>query len=115
MSPSSSSDRDVDTRFLLANERTLLAWVRTALTLLAVGVGVLQFGTDVGARRLIATFLVFLGGVAGALGTTRYWRADRAIREGRLPKRGRSPTVVSGAVVAVALFVLIAAILDIRA
>ena len=33
---------DVDARFLLANERTLLAWVRTSLTLLAAGVGTLQ-------------------------------------------------------------------------
>ena len=38
----SSADLDVDARFLLANERTLLAWVRTSLTLLAAGVGTLQ-------------------------------------------------------------------------
>lgn len=113
MTASSAGQRDVDARFLLANERTLLAWVRTALTLLAVGVGVLQFGTDVGARRLIAIFLVFLAAFAGALGTARYWRADRAIHEGRLPKSGWSPTVVSGAVVAVALIALVAAIFDI--
>lgn len=115
MPRSAQGDLDVDTRFLLANERTLLAWVRTALTLLAVGVGVLQFGTDVGARRLVATFLVFLGGVAGALGTARYWRADRAIREGRLPKSGRSPTLISAAVVVIAVILVVAAIRDGRA
>ena len=38
----SSADLDVDARFLLADERTLLAWVRTSLTLLAAGVGTLQ-------------------------------------------------------------------------
>lgn len=114
MTGSRPGDLDVDTRFLLANERTLLAWVRTALTLLAVGMGVLQFGTDVGGRRLVATFLVLLGGVAGALGTVRFWRADRTIREGRLPKSGRSPTVVSLAVVVVAAIVVLAMILDTR-
>ena len=32
------NDLDIDIRFLLANERTLLAWVRTGLTLIAGGV-----------------------------------------------------------------------------
>ena len=39
---------DPDARFLLANERTLLAYVRTALTLQAGGIGVLQFVTRIG-------------------------------------------------------------------
>ena len=34
-----------DYRFLLANERTFLAWVRTALSLQIAGLGVLQFLT----------------------------------------------------------------------
>ncbi len=103
---------DVDARFLLANERTLLAWVRTALTLMAVGVGVLQFGSDVDGGRLVAAVLVALAGAAGVLGTVRYTRADDAIRAGRLPRGGRSPTVLSWAVVVVALFLLAATALD---
>ena len=33
---------DIDVRFLLANERTLLAWIRTAVTLQAGGLAVTQ-------------------------------------------------------------------------
>ena len=36
--------REPDPRFTLANERTFLAWIRTALGLLAGGIGVLTLG-----------------------------------------------------------------------
>jgi len=35
-------DDQPDYRFTLANERTFLAWIRTALALLAAGVAVVQ-------------------------------------------------------------------------
>jgi putative membrane protein len=41
-----SDDGPVDYRFLLANERTFLAYVRTALSLQIAGLGVLQFLTN---------------------------------------------------------------------
>src|ERR1700736_3328461 len=37
---SSENTRELDYRFTLANERTFLAWIRTALALLAGGVAV---------------------------------------------------------------------------
>ncbi|MDT5236302.1 MAG: putative rane protein, partial [Mycobacterium sp.] len=39
---SSEDTRELDYRFTLANERTFLAWIRTALALLAGGVAVVQ-------------------------------------------------------------------------
>ncbi|CAM3250217.1 YidH family protein [Prescottella defluvii] len=39
--------KDPDPRFTLANERTYLAWVRTALGLIAAAVGLEAFGADV--------------------------------------------------------------------
>ena len=98
---------EADARFLLANERTLLAWVRTALTIIAGGVGVQQFG-HVGGRRPIAVALIVFGAFAAAAGTIRYHRADRAIRAGRLPHAGFAPTIVSVSVVAIAVVLLIA-------
>ena len=41
----SSVDGPVDYRYLLANERTFLAYLRTALSLQVAGLGVLQFLT----------------------------------------------------------------------
>lgn len=99
---------DIDARFLLANERTLLAWIRTALTLLAVGMGIQQFGTEVSARRLVAGALLALGGVAAVLGAVRYSRADRALRGGDLPPAAWSPVAVAMAVVALAVALLVA-------
>ena len=104
---SDPADLDVDARFLLANERTLLAWVRTSLTLLAAGIGTLQlvqdrWGTGPGLG------LLGLATVAAGAGLARFRRADRALRRGRLPATGTAPTVLAAgvAVVAVALTVL---------
>lgn len=96
---------DVDARFLLANERTLLAWVRTALTFIAVGLGLLAI-VDRPGRRLPALLLLGVGAMTATAGLLRYLRADRAIRAGELPPTGRAPVVVAGAVVGVAVLVL---------
>jgi putative membrane protein len=103
----SPDDVDVDARFLLANERTLLAWVRTSLTLLAAGVGTLQLIADEW-RTGPGLGLLLLGAVAAFVGLARYRSADSAIRRGQLPPVGRGPTLVAAAVgvAAVALTVL---------
>ena len=102
---------EVDARFILANERTLLAWVRTSLTIIAGGVGVQQFG-HVGGRRWIAAALIVFGVFAASAGTVRYHRADRAIRQGRLPGAGFAPTIVSASVIVIALVLLVAVIVN---
>ena len=43
-----SEGQEPDYRFTLANERTFLAWLRTALSLLAAGVLLVQFATRFG-------------------------------------------------------------------
>jgi putative membrane protein len=91
---------DPDARFLLANERTLMAWVRTALAMQAGGVAVLQFVTRVEARVVVGLALVGLGTATGLVGQRRYRRADRALRRGELPPTGIAPELVTLAVVA---------------
>jgi putative membrane protein len=93
---------DIDIRFLLANERTLLAWVRTALTLLAGGVALAQFAGDRSGLVAIGIGLMVLGGVAAVVGYLRYRAAGRAILAGRLPASGRGPAMLAIGVVTVA-------------
>ena len=100
-------DVEVDARFLLANERTLLAWVRTGLTLMAAGVAARQLGEGVERHVVVTEVLLLLGVLSVVGGGLRYVSTDRALREGRLPSTGRFPLllVASVAVVGASLMV----------
>lgn len=93
--PHDESPIGPDVRFLLANERTLLAWLRTAIALQAGGLAVLQFATTLEARAFIGVGLLLIGAACGVFGYVRYRAADRAIRADRLPPPGRGPAVVT--------------------
>lgn len=82
---------DPDVRFLLANERTLLAWVRTALALLAGGLALTQFGERTPTRITIGLMVIALGAMMAIIGYVRFRRADLAIRAARLPSMGHGP------------------------
>jgi putative membrane protein len=101
-----ASDRDPDARFLLANERTLLAWLRTSLALQAAGVGVLHFAAGLDLNGTIGLALLLLGAFAGWTGFRRYRVADRAVRRGELPPHGLAPEIVALAVFMLALLLL---------
>lgn len=80
-----------DYRFSFANERTFLAWIRTALALLAAGVAVdvVDLDLDDSAQRGLAGLLVALGLVASVLAWFRWAGAERAMRRGgALPSFG---------------------------
>jgi putative membrane protein len=102
---------DVDARFLLANERTLLAWVRTALTLIAGGVGIEQFGTDIEGRRTFAVVLLVLGVSSAVTGAARYARADRSLRTGRVPATGVAAYLLAGAIAVLGIGLALALLL----
>ncbi|MCW2584343.1 MAG: hypothetical protein JWQ53_3133 [Klenkia sp.] len=71
-----------DYRFSLANERTLLAWLRTALALVAGGVAVGQFVPELGVPggSLAVSVALMVGGLLTALAGYRRWsRAEAAI------------------------------------
>ncbi|AEI10591.1 protein of unknown function DUF202 [Cellulomonas gilvus ATCC 13127] len=97
-----ATGEDPDPRFSLANERTFLAWVRTALALLAAGVALEALDLPVrGDLRLAAaTLLVALGTALPVLAWWEWGRTEKAMREHRrLPgPRGFAVLVVGVAV-----------------
>jgi putative membrane protein len=93
----------------LANERTFLAWVRTALALLAAGIGVVNlpsgFASSTG-RQILGVLLVALGLIA-SIGSYVRWRANNnAIAQGAPLPASNSMPIVAGGLVAVALIAL---------
>jgi putative membrane protein len=102
---------DPDVRFLLANERTLLAWVRTALAVIAGGLALTQLGTDSSARVILGAGAVVFGASMAALGYIRFRIADQAIRIGSLPDIGHGPLLQVAGVVALAGAIVLAEII----
>lgn len=76
-------DQEPDYRFTLANERTFLAWIRTALALIAGGVALVQlvpsFGVP-GVRHGGSVFLIVAGGLLAAFAVRRWQRVQEAMR-----------------------------------
>src|SRR5918994_2152955 len=78
-----------DPRVTFANERTLLAWMRTSLALVAGGLAVTELTESLdlpGGRRLVGATLIVTGGVLAIL-SHRTWRA----RGGGPPPQGTRP------------------------
>lgn len=70
-----------DPRFTFANERTFLAWIRTALALLAAAIAVEAFGEDLEEFRIVvAAALAILGMTISGSAYTRWMAAERAMR-----------------------------------
>jgi putative membrane protein len=78
----------------LANERTLLAWVRTAVTIMTLGFVVARFALllreepapvpgrfPTGISTIFGTILALGGGVLMVLATARYWAAGKDIEQ----------------------------------
>jgi len=66
----------------LANERTLLAWQRTALTVVGLGFLVDRFAfdsADTGVSALLGMGLIVLGAALSVVGLQRYLRTEREI------------------------------------
>jgi putative membrane protein len=103
-----------DPRFTFANERTFLAWNRTALALIAAGLAAAQFlhFNLHGLRLIIAVPLIVLG-AALAFASYRHWEdSERAMRLRQPLRYSWMPVVLSGGIVVIALLGAILAIID---
>ena len=98
----------VDYRFLLANERTFLAWMRTALGLIAGGVALDQFvkpEAGSGAVAVVSIAIIAMGALLAVVGTVRWSRTDAAMRAGAPVARSRTLVVVGALLALLALVV----------
>jgi putative membrane protein len=101
-------DAHPDYRFTLANERTLLAWLRTGLALVAGGVAVATYAPDLGVRwgSAAVSLALVLVGLGAALAGYRRWRANEdAIAAGRPLPAGWLVPALAAAVAAVVVVV----------
>ena len=98
-----------DARFTLANERTFLAWIRTALALIAGGLALELLGLDLQPQLRLAASLVLVvsGVIVPVLSWISWMRTERALRLGHpLPASALGP-VVAVAVTIAGLLVLV--------
>jgi putative membrane protein len=88
-----------DYRFSLANERTFLAWIRTALALIAGGLAAAQFLPPLPAIRhfpqIIAVVLLLLGATVAVRAVGHYALTERAMRLNQDLPASRFPAVLA--------------------
>jgi putative membrane protein len=114
----SDEGTEPDPRWTFANERTFLAWSRTALALVVAGLGVVQLlppfpGVPWG-RHVLGMPLIVFGAVVAVTAYREWVSSQRAMRHGEPLPRSVMPRLLS-AIVAVmaalsAIVVLISAL-----
>ncbi len=104
-----------DPRFSYANERTFLAWMRTALGLITAGLAVTQLlpAFDFpGGRRLIGLPLIAMGTII-AMVSLRNWKAnEHAMRRGLALPRSPLPWITAVVVSVVAVIGVVLVIVE---
>lgn len=109
-------ETEPDARFTFANERTFLAWHRTALALVIAGLAIVQLlppfkGVPFG-RHLLALPLIVLGGLLSVGSYVEWTRHQRALRQGMPLGTSVLPKLLA---IAITLLALIAAALTLLA
>lgn len=100
-----------DPRFTLANERTYLAWIRSAIAVLAIGVAIneLGIGKNETLRAVVVVALIAEGVLLAIFSFVRWMNIERAMRLAK-----PLPSLISGLGLALA-FSLIAVLVALLA
>jgi len=100
-----------DPRFTFANERTFLAWSRTALALVVAGLGIVQLlppfpGVPWG-RHVLGVPLIVFGAIVAVTAYSEWTRSQRAMRHGLPLPKSVMPTIM---VVVIATMAVVSAV-----
>jgi inner membrane protein YidH len=95
-----------DPRFTFANERTFLAWSRTALALVVAGLAVVQLlppfpGVPWG-RHILGVPLIVFGAVVAVTAYGEWVRNQRAMRHGQPLPRSVMPRLLAAVITVIA-------------
>lgn len=105
---------DPDERFTFANERTFLAWNRTALALVTAGLAITQLLPDfavAGGRQIVGLPLIALGALIAVL-SYREWVANEVALRTKAPlPPSRLPLVVTGVLGVIGVLAFVFAVL----
>ncbi|HYZ69243.1 MAG TPA: DUF202 domain-containing protein [Mycobacterium sp.] len=107
--PDGTPEIEPDYRFTLANERTFLAWQRTALGLLAAAVAVVQLVPEMsiaGGRHILGILLGLLAILTAGMGILRWQQVDKAMRHNLPLPRHPTPVYLGIGLVLVGLLTL---------
>ena len=114
-------DRDAggtepDPRFTFANERTFLAWSRTALALVVAGLAIVQLlppfpGVPAG-RHLLGVPLIALGAVLAVAAYTEWVRNQRALRRGDPMPVSIMPWILAATITGIAIIAAVVLLLS---
>src|SRR4051794_25344560 len=93
-------DADSRARTHLANERTFLAWFRTGITLVALGLAAAQFLASPGGPsqdlvHVLSTLVIATGGLMALVGGVRYFRGRGEIDATNFEPAGTSIAVAA--------------------
>jgi inner membrane protein YidH len=111
------AETEPDPRFTLANERTFLAWNRTALALIAAGLAIVQLlppfpGVPFG-RHIVGIPLIVLGAVIAAAAHWELKRNQTAMRRGEPLPRSVVPRLLSATIAGVAVLAAVVVLLSV--
>ena len=105
-----------DPRFTFANERTFLAWSRTALALVVSGLGVVQLlppfpGVPWG-RRVLGVPLIVFGAVVAVAAYGEWVRSQRAMRHDQPLPRSVMPRLLAAVITVIAVLAAVVVLIS---